>query len=822
MSIRRVIPLAVVALLLSLPTARAEVAVRFTRETASLFIHEPFSLRLEVDCDTPPETPNLPEVPGLAVITVRRLPAEPARGRYAFEIRFVAERDGILTVPPFPVRVRGEAVLTSAVRLPISTPRPATEMALAIQVEPRALRVGQPATVTVTWTSAVPFERCQQLLLEIPLLTDARCQVFPLEPPVPEAERIGLPVNNMRVIAQSGVLPEKRRFLSFCYKLIPREPGVLHAPPARLVCALLEGKRPSAQSPSYFYNHFFSAPNDNTAYERIYLAALVPEITVRALPETGRNGRFAEIVGPCGLRASVAPTQLVVGQPALLTVHLDNLTFARHITGLPAAAFDGLRPEFQLSAEPIRETATDHARSFTRILRPLRSGIARVPAIVIQTFNPASGVYQTLRSESLPITVEPDPEDASRAVTPRMDSQPPIPLHGIRHNRINEQAMMSLRDLLEFLGRHWWAFVPLPPLLWLALRPVTRRWERCRRDPAYARATAAWWRFRQAAWRDEELAWRNYLADRLALCAEALTAETVADALLARKVDVHLIAETRRSLEERDAVDYGKHPAAATSATRSLVRRLHKVTLPLWLVGSLLVPLRGDAAESADELFAHAVQIRGEQPDAAQPLFVEAALRFESAGQFLNAGNGWFFAGENGRALANYRAAERRSPFDCQLCESIAFLRANRADALTPPATPSNRVAAVWGRFCVWATELRVGLFVLAYLVAWTVFLTARLRGWRFRRATWVVLVVAVLVPLVSVAQSSFQPVEGIVIEDTVARLGPGYAYDPAFEQPLHKAAEFSWMETRQGWVRARLPDASEAWLRESDCMQVE
>ena len=114
-----------------------------------------------------------------------------------------------------------------------------------------------------------------------------------------------------------------------------------------------------------------------------------------------------------------------------------------------------------------------------------------------------------------------------------------------------------------------------------------------------------------------------------------------------------------------------------------------------------------------------------------------------------------------------------------------------------------------------------MGLFVLAYLVAWTVFLTAQLRGWRVRRAFWGVLIVAVLVPLASVAQTSFQPAEGVVVEDTVARLGPGYAYDPAFEQPLHKAAEFSWMETRAGWVRAQLPDTSEAWLRESDCMQV-
>jgi hypothetical protein len=240
------------------------------------------------------------------------------------------------------------------------------------------------------------------------------------------------------------------------------------------------------------------------------------------------------------------------------------------------------------------------------------------------------------------------------------------------------------------------------------------------------------------------------------------------------------------------------------------------------LLCSLLVPVRGDAAESPDELFARALQLRGEKPDQAQPLFVEAALRFESAERFLNAGNSWFFAGENGRALVDYRAAERHWPFDRQLRESIAFIRANRADAFPPPATPSGTIAAFWARFCNWATVLRVGLLVLVYVVAWIVFLTSQLAGWRVRRAVWVVLLACVCLPLASLAQSSFRPAEGIVIEDTVARLGPGYAYDPAFKQPLHQATEFSVLEIRPGWVRARLPDSSEGWLRRSDCMRVE
>ena len=346
MSIRGVIPLSAMALLLFLPaTTRAQVAVRLAPETVSLFIYEPFTLRLEVESDAPPETPELPAVPDLAVTTVRRLPSDPTHRKHTLQIGLIAERDGILTVPPFAVRADGETVLTSALRLRISSPRPATEMALTITVEPAALRIGQPATVTVTWTSAVSFARCKQLLLEIPLLTDERCRLFPLDPPVPEAERIGLPVNNVRLVAQSGTLPDERRSLTFRFQLVPRAPCVLRTPPARLVSALLDRERPPDETPSYFYNHFFEATGEHEAYEQIYLAAPVPELTVRAQAETGSNARFADIVGPCDLRTSVAPAQLVVGQPALFTVHLDNLTFARHITGLPSAAFDGLRPE---------------------------------------------------------------------------------------------------------------------------------------------------------------------------------------------------------------------------------------------------------------------------------------------------------------------------------------------------------------------------------------------------------------------------------------------------------------------------------------------
>ncbi len=807
--------------LLVAPPARAEVSAQLSSESATLLVHEPFRLRLEVHSDAPPEVPELPTVPDLAVVAVRRLPSEPAQRRHGFQIELICQREGTLTIPPFVVLARGESTRTNPLQLQIGQPRVASEMQLHVAVTPRQLRVGQAAAVTVTWSSEVSFERCKQLRFDIPLLRDQRCQIFPVEPPPSETD-IGLPVNNLRVVAQASQLDDGRQALVLRYQLIPRQPGVLRAPPAQLLCALLKQKPSVGQSPGYFYNHFFESTQPSEAYEEVYLAAETAELTVRELPETGRTPHFAGVVGPCTLRTSVVPRHLTVGQPALFTVQLDDLTWARHLDALPPAAFQGLRAGFQLSQHPIRETSADNTRSFTYTLRPLHTHVNRIAAVVVQAFDPSSGQYRTLRSDPLAITVDADPNDLSRVFAARIDAVAPIQLHGVRQNRASERMMMAVQSTLLVLGHYWWIVVLVLPLLWLAVRPLAWHWDRCRRDAVYARATAAWSRFRRARQRDEQEAWRNYLADRLALCAESLTADTVTAALRARNVDAQLIAEARQRFEDQDAADYGRRAAIPARDTQRLVRRLQKATPVLLVLCALLVPCVVASADDADDLFARAMQLRQQKPDEAQPLLVEAALQFESNERFLNAGNSWFFAGENGRALANYRAAERRAPLDRQLRESIEYLRANRADAFPPPAVPTGLVAAWWNRFGTWAPKLRVGSCMLAYSLAWFVYITARLAGRRVPRGVWILLLAAITMPLISLTQSSLQHPEGVVITDSTARLGPGYAYEPAFQQPLHQATEFKWLETRSGWVHCQLPDGSMGWLRQSACLLVQ
>ena len=109
----------------------------------------------------------------------------------------------------------------------------------------------------------------------------------------------------------------------------------------------------------------------------------------------------------------------------------------------------------------------------------------------------------------------------------------------------------------------------------------------------------------------------------------------------------------------------------------------------------------------------------------------------------------------------------------------------------------------------------------MIYLAGWIVFLSGRIAGWRVPRRAWVTLAILAAIPLVSLLYSLAQPEEGVVVESADARLGPGYAYDSAYEGVLHEATEFQWLSTEHGWVLARLPDGNEAWLRESACVRV-
>ncbi len=815
-------------------TALGELTVSLKPEVESRFIYEPFTLLLETGANA--QEPEIPSGNGFSVTRI-------TKNEKGFRIELTPEQAGILNVPPFSVQAGDETVQTLPLRLPVSAPRVANEMSLSVAVSSTNLYVDEPVELTVTWSSRTPFTRCNEVQMELPILRNTNWEVYPLDPGVPEAQRLGIPVNSRRVIARQANTNSAGDQLIFSYKLVPRAAGNFKSAPMQMSCALLSSSGSANRYPSYFDNNFFTTPDNKARFERIYLSVPIPELTVRPLPTDGRTVYYSGIAGLCTATSSITPVSAVVGQPMLLTISLTNVPFGPAVKLLPKISLAGFTPEFQISSTPLNESSALNARSFTYILRPLRSGSDQIPAITLQHFDPQSKKYETVRTAPLPIEVKPDGESTIYNSTQKKTDDLKTPLNGIKNNWKESVIQMNTYQTAEFFARQWWIFLLLPPLIWLAARPLIRHLERCRTDAAYARAAKALRNFRRAVASNEEAAWKNYLADQLNLNADAVTFETIERELEKQNVSPELIRSIRDRFARQDTEYYapqGTSPRKAPSA-KELVRQIEKTTrskvgrdrrarrgqlgelsLPNILLLICLLPAFNSDAATPEQTFEQAIQLRAEKPDEATPLFTEAALGFEPQKQFLNAGNSWFFAGESGRALANYLAAESRNPFNRQIRESIAFIRAQCTDVFQTSDTPGVKISGFWKQFGRWSPAIRSALLICIYLTGWMVYIAARFIGKTIPRYVWLIIGFAALIPAISLLTSIFQPLEGVVIQSAEARLGPGYAYDAAYDSPLHEGTELQTLETRDGWVHARMPDKSEAWIPESACTSVQ
>ena len=157
-------------------TAPGKSTVTLKPELESRFVYEPFTVLLETGADA--EFPKVPSGGGLTVTGITKT-------EKGFRIELISEEAGILTLPPIEIRAGAETTQTPPLRLAIDAPRRATEMSLHTELSATNLFVDQPVKMTVTWASTIPFPRCQDLLLDIPLLRNSQWEVYPLEPGVP-------------------------------------------------------------------------------------------------------------------------------------------------------------------------------------------------------------------------------------------------------------------------------------------------------------------------------------------------------------------------------------------------------------------------------------------------------------------------------------------------------------------------------------------------------------------------------------------------------------------------------------------------------------
>jgi hypothetical protein len=259
-------------------------------------------------------------------------------------------------------------------------------------------------------------------------------------------------------------------------------------------------------------------------------------------------------------------------------------------------------------------------------------------------------------------------------------------------------------------------------------------------------------------------------------------------------------------------------------------------TIPVVLVGfflfALIVPARAELSKEqaysifnqANEAFRQANSLAGDAR--AEKLYEKAILSYEkiiNEGQIKNAklyhnlGNAYLLRDNIGKAILNYRRAEKLDGSDANIRKNLEFARSQRIDKITPKT--QKRVLETlffWHYdFSLRTKFILACLFFAASCIALTVMI------WLGRAApttvTAVIAGVLMLCFLISVVVETRRmgsAICGVITAgDVVARQGDGQNYPAGFKDPLHAGTEFDVLERRPGWLHIRLSDDNDGWI---------
>jgi hypothetical protein len=215
-----------------------------------------------------------------------------------------------------------------------------------------------------------------------------------------------------------------------------------------------------------------------------------------------------------------------------------------------------------------------------------------------------------------------------------------------------------------------------------------------------------------------------------------------------------------------------------------------------------------------------------DDPDKARNLYEKAILNYKkiiSDGQiknsklYYNLGNAYFLNEDIGRAILNYRRAQKLDKADTNIQKNLAFARSRRIDKVEVK-TEKRILETLF--FWHYDFSIRTKFLITCILFA-IVCISGILMLWRGRSppliATSVIcgiLTVSFLASVVVEARSRANTICGVITADqVVARQGDGPNYPESFKAPLHAGTEFDLLEKRPGWLHIMLSDDSEGWI---------
>ncbi len=241
----------------------------------------------------------------------------------------------------------------------------------------------------------------------------------------------------------------------------------------------------------------------------------------------------------------------------------------------------------------------------------------------------------------------------------------------------------------------------------------------------------------------------------------------------------------------------------------------------LLLAAPAVTPAPAPSPEGALQSFnvAHEYFRKGEYVLAAGAYEAALAAAGPSGALHYDAGNAWQKAGELGRAIGHYRAAERLTPRDEDLAANLEQARKRVTDRLEPPRpSPVLRTAFFWA-YVLSARELLHG--AAGALGLFFALLAVRIggRGWALGPALASAAFALAFGLALAGRMLAFSTIGVVVPAEVSVRAGPEPGATTLFH--LHAGVELEIQGDEGDWQKVRLSDGKRGWLRTGELFLV-
>ncbi|HAH57245.1 MAG: BatD family protein [Lentimicrobiaceae bacterium] len=366
--------------------------------------------------------------------------------------------------------------------------------------------------------------------------------------------------------------------------------GQLNIEPLELdVVAQIQRKKARSRTMDPFFDNFFNDSFFGSTLQNVKktLKSNGLTINVKPLPSASRPREFSGAVGDFKVEASVDQTQMKTNDAASLKFTISGKGNLK-LVEKPVIDFP---PDFEIYdpriTDNIQTTASgiSGSRTFEFLMIPRNPGDFTIKPIEFAWFDPNSGSYRKVSTESFKIKVEKGSGDGEYVSS--ASSKEDIKYIGsdIRFIKTGNPELRRV-DTYFFNSTGFWLWLLLPPVLFIAFLIFLRKELKRRSNIALVRnkkaTRVARKRLKKAEyhlklhqsepfWIEVSNALWGYLSDKFNIPLSKLSMESVNDALMAKNVNPDLIDQFIRTVSECEFARFA--PGDKTQAMEALYHK---------------------------------------------------------------------------------------------------------------------------------------------------------------------------------------------------------------------------------------------------------